>query len=962
MTTSTTTDFGATLSAAIAGGYLAQLSGGTYTVSQPIVIHIDRTIQGALGIDGGGATLVSEITNGAPVIEIDVGPGVDVRYLELSNFNIVGNGQEGDGIKIVADGNDRWAYDWTIDDVNVSHVGGYGLDIEGSVFEGLVSNAHMNDNGRGGAYISNSADGGVASALRWFGGGLEDNSGPGLTLDNGTRDLTIDGATIADNQGPGISAMWGITSVTANTFEDNHGDGVVFQNYGNFNDNTFTTSGAQTVGISGYLGTASLIDNTSTYMGSGSDPTALANLHGSGNLIEIGNTGSIVTTADVATSGVSAAVSVSTQGVALPVLQPMTGATTAFLGSIGTSALFSSAGMNTLQTAMQSAFADQTLAHVTSATRYTVTSPIIINITNSSEGPVGIDLGGAKIESDIGNGSPVIEIVVAPGVHVGSLTLSNFSILGNGSEGDGIKIVADGADRSVQLNLSNVDIEHVGGVGLDVIGNVQGTVTDSWMNGNAEGGARFADGANGGTASDLQWMGGGFRHNGIAGMILDNGAHDMSVSGAYFVENNGPGIDATSGITSVLGSGFENNIGSGAVVQGGSSSFTDDTFSSYGCQTTGIGAYLAGGQVTLTGDGMEYYGLGADPTVLANVQGQGTLAISGAGHVIAGPNIAVTAADPVVDAPAFGAAGGTSSTTSSQSDPSQPATGNLGSAASISADGSALTPAMGGDLVTSDGTWSFGTATTVEGGHAILLNGQLAANGYADELVIDANGHVFANAADTTSWEWTGAVWQQAANPNGGISADGSRLAPGMSGDLVTSDGIWSFGTATTIQGGHAILLNGQIAANGYADALVIDANGHVFADAADTTVWEWTGKDWSQVTTDLATASAAPGGSSPGITVSDNGESFVFSSVNQMGATIESFSPKLDTIDVKSLLASCEVASGDPTATGTITIDPAGSDATVLHLNTADGHSYALVTLDHLAPSSFPHADLIWN
>src|SRR5690348_6846249 len=96
-TTTTTIDFGAALQNAIAGGYVAQLTGQTYVVTSPIVIHVDSTIQGPLGIDGGGATIVSQITNGAPVIEIDVGPGVDLRYLDLSNFTLQGNGQEGDG-------------------------------------------------------------------------------------------------------------------------------------------------------------------------------------------------------------------------------------------------------------------------------------------------------------------------------------------------------------------------------------------------------------------------------------------------------------------------------------------------------------------------------------------------------------------------------------------------------------------------------------------------------------------------------------------------------------------------------------------------------------------------------------------------------------------------------------------------------------------------------------------------
>ena len=50
-----------------------------------------------------------------------------------------------------------------------------------------------NGNAQGGA-LSHSANGGVASALRWFGGGAEDNGGAGVMLDNGARDLGVDGA------------------------------------------------------------------------------------------------------------------------------------------------------------------------------------------------------------------------------------------------------------------------------------------------------------------------------------------------------------------------------------------------------------------------------------------------------------------------------------------------------------------------------------------------------------------------------------------------------------------------------------------------------------------------------------------------------------------------------------------------------------------------------------------------
>jgi hypothetical protein len=717
--TITATNLGSMMSAAIASGSMAHSAGTSYIVTSPIVIHIDSTIQGPLGIDLGGATIISQITNGAPVIEIDVGPGVDVRYLTLSNFTIQGNGHEGDGIKIVADGNDRWLYNWNINNVTVNNVGGYGLDVQGSVSEGLVSNSWMNGNGAGGAYFSHSANGGMASALRWFGGGFEGNGGDGLTLDNGTRDMSVDHVTFADNNGVGIAAPSGITSVTGSEFHDNQGAGIWFQGFGNFNDDTFTTSGSQALGIKGYLvGNATLIGSTSTYTGAGPDPTALANFQGSGNVFTTGDSGALVTGTNVAVSpagdGDLAHVGLTNQGVALPTLAPVTAATT------GTST-----GTDSLATVLNAAMAGSYVAHLTDTT-YTVTSPIVINVTNTNQGAFGIDLGGAKIISEVGSGQPVIEIVVGAGVTLSSLTLSNFSI--NGSLGDGIRIVADGTDRAISmLSINNVSVEHVAGIGLDVMGNVsRALVVDSWMNGNDQGGARFANSPGGGVTSGLEWEGGGFRLNGVAGMILDNGAHDMVVKGAYFVDNHGPGIDATSGITLVQASGFENNRGSGAIVQG-PGNFTDDTFSTWGPQTTAIGGYLAGGKVTLTGVSNEYYGSGADPTVLANIQGNGTLAIAGTGNVLVGSNIAVTGADPVIGlttasttpivTAGLASDTGYSSTDKITSSPTLIGTADAGAVVQFTVDGNAVAATATADA---NGAWSYTPTSLADGAHTVV--------------------------------------------------------------------------------------------------------------------------------------------------------------------------------------------------------------------------------------------------
>ncbi|MBS0219349.1 MAG: M10 family metallopeptidase C-terminal domain-containing protein [Proteobacteria bacterium] len=719
-------DLGSILGAAIAGGYMAHSTGVNFTVTSSIVIHIDSTIQGPLGIDLGGATIFSRITNGAPVIEIDVGPGVDLRYLTLSNFTIQGNGFEGDGIKIVADGNDRWAYNWNINNVTVNHVGGYGLDVLGSVSEGLISNSSMTNNGVGGAYFAHSENGGQASALRWFGGSLEGNGGDGLTLDNGARDMSIDSVTFAHNGGAGISAGTGITAVTSCQFEDNHHYGIWFEGFGNFNNDNFISSGAQTTAISGYLqGNATLIGNTSTYTGAGPDPTVLANLQGAGNVFATGDTGTLVTGSNVSVSpagdGDLAHISVSSQGVALTALPPVTAATAAPVDT--------STGTGALEAALKGALTGGYVAHLTDST-YTVTAPIVINVTNPNQAAFGIDLGGAKIVSEIGNGGPVIEIIVGPGVALSSLTLSNFSI--NGSSGDGVKIVADGTDRAISnLSINNVSIEHVDGIGLDVIGNVShGLVVNSWMNGNLQGGARFANSPAGGVASGLEWEGGGFRLNGGAGMILANGTHDMVVKGAYFVENNGPGLDASSGITLVQGSGFENNQPAGAIVQG-PANFTDSTFSTYGPQTTAVAGYLSGGQITLTSDSGEYYGTGANPTVLANIQGNGTVAIAGSGNIVAGPNIVVTGGSPVIGLTTTTATTtpvvteglasdtGLSPIDRITSSPALTGTADAGATVHFTVDGSAIPATATADA---NGTWSYTPTGLADGVHTIVAS------------------------------------------------------------------------------------------------------------------------------------------------------------------------------------------------------------------------------------------------
>ena len=81
----------------------------------------------------------------------------------------------------------------------------------------------------------------------------------------------------------------------------------------------------------------------------------------------------------------------------------------------------------------------------------------------------------------------------------------------------------------------------------------------------------------------------------------------------------------------------------------------------------------------------------------------------------------------------------------------------------LSPNGSILLAGSGGTLVTSAGTWTFGTATA-SGGNVIFLNGQVAAGGSATELLI-ADGQVYADNSQGNWYEYVNGSWKSAASP-----------------------------------------------------------------------------------------------------------------------------------------------------------------------------------------------------
>jgi hypothetical protein len=177
------------------------------------------------------------------------------------------------------------------------------------------------------------------------------------------------------------------------------------------------------------------------------------------------------------------------------------------------------------------------------------------------------------------------------------------------------------------------------------------------------------------------------------------------------------------------------------------------------------------------------------------------------------------------------------------------------SSSTISPSGSVLVAGSHGSLVTSDGTWSFSTSTAA-GGNVILLNGAPATDGAATTLLVE-QGHVYADNAQGNWYEWVSANWAQTASAPATASANGSTLAAGSSGSLVTSDGIWTFGTGTAA-GGNVILLDGVPATNGAATTLFVE-QGHLYADNAQGNWYQWVNSNWVQ-TTEPTLSTAASG------------------------------------------------------------------------------------------------------
>ena len=127
--------------------------------------------------------------------------------------------------------------------------------------------------------------------------------------------------------------------------------------------------------------------------------------------------------------------------------------------------------------------------------------------------------------------------------------------------------------------------------------------------------------------------------------------------------------------------------------------------------------------------------------------------------------------------------------------PSPPPTGH-------SPDGSAITPALRGSLVTSNGTWTFGSGPDSWGDWQLLLNGKMVGIGL--EMEVDNGGQLY--MADVTGpsdwWVWQNNSWSQSSDPSGSGAVNG-QCGPsnGIISNTPRNTGLCSAGTASPLTG-----------------------------------------------------------------------------------------------------------------------------------------------------------------
>lgn len=187
----------------------------------------------------------------------------------------------------------------------------------------------------------------------------------------------------------------------------------------------------------------------------------------------------------------------------------------------------------------------------------------------------------------------------------------------------------------------------------------------------------------------------------------------------------------------------------------------------------------------------------------------------------------------------------------------------------LSPAGTTITPTSGGAIVSAAGRWTFGSSNDGNGNYQILLNGNYAAAGSSNgtQLQVNSSGVVVATVSNGATYAWGNGGWTSLTAPDTvtavsapvTISAQGSTIVPGGGGQLVTSQGDWTFSTQGDGTGNYYVELNGALAGSETGIQLAILSSVPTLL-RNDGSTWGWSGSGWTQLTTASSTATSALG------------------------------------------------------------------------------------------------------
>lgn len=220
-----------------------ELPAAELDIDGSLVLNLtESTFSGGL-IAPKGCRLNSTITNGAPILTINVAKGAYCRGQKFMGFDIIGSKADGHGLVVNALGD---LYNTAFEHIGIENCGGDGLNATGAIFEAFFHNVRPRSNKGNGATLGNSAAGGIMSTIGWFNGSLGNNGGYGMELVNNFYDCKVYNAYFLLNGKAGLHVPNGIKLLQGGGFENNQqslpagqvGPAVLGQNFGAFHDCT----------------------------------------------------------------------------------------------------------------------------------------------------------------------------------------------------------------------------------------------------------------------------------------------------------------------------------------------------------------------------------------------------------------------------------------------------------------------------------------------------------------------------------------------------------------------------------------------------------------------------------------------------------------------------------------------------------------------------------------------------